>query len=103
MRVCAPGPAHTHDRLTKAMVLDMNTRQVRGFLFLALGALVLAAWTGVLMRVGMVNGFPSWAQNYGAIRHAHSHRRLRRRRRCVCACVVPLEVPQQAPREDWPQ
>ena len=40
---------------------------------IALAALVIAAWTGVLMRFGMVYGFPFWAQNFGAIRHAHSH------------------------------
>jgi len=40
---------------------------------MAVAALVLAAWTGVLMRFGMVYGFPTWAQNYGAMRHAHSH------------------------------
>ncbi|MBE2238410.1 MAG: hypothetical protein IAE81_11500 [Caldilineaceae bacterium] len=51
----------------------MAYRQGRRFLILAVAALVLAAWTGVLMRFGMVYGFPAWAQNFGAIRHAHSH------------------------------
>ncbi|HAJ38179.1 MAG TPA: hypothetical protein DCL15_21105 [Chloroflexi bacterium] len=46
---------------------------MRWFLVVAVGALVLAAWTGVLMRFGMVDGFPTWAQNFGAMRHAHSH------------------------------
>ena len=40
---------------------------------MAVAALVLAAWTGVLMRFGMVYGFPTWAQDFGAMRHAHSH------------------------------
>ena len=51
----------------------MAYRQVRRFLILAVTALVVTAWTGVLMRFGMVYGFPTWAQNFGAIRHAHSH------------------------------
>ncbi len=51
----------------------MGDRQVRRFLLLATAALVLAVWTGVLMRFGMIYGFPAWAQNFGAIRHAHSH------------------------------
>lgn len=51
----------------------MTHRQTRLYLVLAVAALMIAAWTGVLMRFGMVNGFPSWAQNFGAIRHAHSH------------------------------
>lgn len=51
----------------------MTERQIRRYVMLAVAALVLAAWTGVLMRFGMVYGFPTWAQNYGAMRHAHSH------------------------------
>lgn len=51
----------------------MLSQQMRWFLVVAVGALVLAAWTGVLMRFGMVYGFPTWAQNFGAMRHAHSH------------------------------
>ena len=51
----------------------MSSRQTHWFLVIAVAALVLAAWTGVLMRFGMVYGFPTWAQNYGAMRHAHSH------------------------------
>ena len=51
----------------------MGDRGVRRFLLLATAALVLAVWTGVLMRFGMIYGFPAWAQNFGAIRHAHSH------------------------------
>ncbi len=51
----------------------MSTIQTRRFLLVALAALVIAAWTGVLMRFGMIYGFPAWAQNFGAIRHAHSH------------------------------
>ncbi len=51
----------------------MTERLVRRYLLLAVAALTLAAWTGVLMRFGMVYGFPAWAQNFGAMRHAHSH------------------------------
>lgn len=51
----------------------MPSRQMHWSLKLAVAALVLAAWTGVLMRFGMVYGFPTWAQNFGAVRHAHSH------------------------------
>ncbi len=51
----------------------LSNLQTRRFLLIALAALVIAAWTGVLMRFGMVYGFPAWAQNFGAIRHAHSH------------------------------
>ena len=51
----------------------MFNLQTRRFLLIALAALVIAAWTGVLMRFGMIYGFPAWAQNFGAIRHAHSH------------------------------
>ncbi len=51
----------------------MSFQQTRWFLGIAVAALVIAAWTGVLMRFGMVYGFPTWAQNFGAIRHAHSH------------------------------
>lgn len=40
---------------------------------LALFALTLAMWTGVLLRFGLIRGMPTWAQNYTAIRHAHSH------------------------------
>jgi hypothetical protein len=51
----------------------MSSQQTRWFLGIAVVALVIAAWTGVLMRFGMVYGFPTWAQNFGAMRHAHSH------------------------------
>lgn len=51
----------------------MSSQQTRWFLGGAVAALVIAAWTGVLMRFGMVYGFPTWAQNFGAMRHAHSH------------------------------
>ena len=51
----------------------LSNIQTRRVLLISLGALVIAAWTGVLMRFGMVYGFPGWAQNFGAIRHAHSH------------------------------
>ncbi|MCB0183506.1 MAG: hypothetical protein H6641_19895 [Caldilineaceae bacterium] len=39
----------------------------------AIFSLVLAASTGALLRFGMVLGMPAWANNFGAIRHAHSH------------------------------
>ncbi len=45
----------------------------RRFEVIALFALALAAWTGVLLRFGMITGMPTWAANYGAVRHAHSH------------------------------
>ena len=51
----------------------MTEQLTRRYVILAVAALVLAAWTGVLMRFGMVYGFPTWAQNFGAVRHAHSH------------------------------
>jgi len=51
----------------------MARSQLRIFLSIATGALALAAWTGVLMRFGMIYGMPEWAQNFGAVRHAHSH------------------------------
>ncbi len=51
----------------------MSRSHVRVFLSIALAALTLAAWTGVLMRFGMIYGMPAWAQNFGAVRHAHSH------------------------------
>lgn len=45
----------------------------RPWLVVALFALALAASTGVLIRFGLVSGFPGWASNYTALRHAHSH------------------------------
>ncbi|MFO7631762.1 MAG: hypothetical protein R6W76_04430 [Caldilinea sp.] len=51
----------------------MSFPQMRRFLIIAVAALVIATWTGVLMRFGMVYGMPDWAQNFGAVRHAHSH------------------------------
>ena len=35
--------------------------------------LAVAASTGVLLRFGMVLGMPAWANDFGAVRHAHSH------------------------------
>ena len=46
---------------------------LEAFILLALFALALAADTGVLLRFGLIHGMPDWAQNYGAVRHAHSH------------------------------
>ncbi len=51
----------------------MSERQVRRYATLAVAALAVAAWTGVLLRFGMVYGFPAWVRNVGAMRHAHSH------------------------------
>jgi hypothetical protein len=51
----------------------MTEQHNRRYVMLAMAAMALAAWTGVLMRFGMVYGFPTWAQNFGAMRHAHSH------------------------------
>ncbi len=39
----------------------------------SLFALTIAAWTGVLMRFGLIGYMPSWASNFAAVRHAHSH------------------------------
>jgi hypothetical protein len=54
-------------------MLTMSHRSVSSFILVALFALTLAAWTGVLLRFGMITGMPAWAANYGAVRHAHSH------------------------------
>lgn len=54
------------------MAQPAKTR-VDPFVVVALLALTIAAWTGVLLRFGMINGMPAWAANYGAVRHAHSH------------------------------
>jgi hypothetical protein len=43
------------------------------YIVVSLFALTLAATTGVLLRFGMIFGMPDWAQNFGAVRHAHSH------------------------------
>jgi len=50
-----------------------NRRLAKTFLFFAVSMLALAAWTGVLLRFGFTEGMPSWASNFGAVRHAHSH------------------------------
>jgi len=39
----------------------------------SLAALTIAAWTGVLMRFGLIGYLPTWASNFAAVRHAHSH------------------------------
>lgn len=46
---------------------------MRTYLRVALGAFLLAASTGVLLRFGLFQGMPAWAQNFSAVRHAHSH------------------------------
>ncbi len=57
--------------------LDVNTETEKGPLHpygaVAMFALALAASTGVLLRFGLYQGMPAWAQNYVAVRHAHSH------------------------------
>ena len=50
-----------------------QTVTMRAYMHVALGAFLLAASTGVLLRFGLFQGMPAWAQNYGAVRHAHSH------------------------------
>ena len=49
------------------------TKQFQLYRKIALFALALAAASGVLLRFGLYRGFPVWAQNFGAVRHAHSH------------------------------
>ncbi|MEZ4834220.1 MAG: hypothetical protein R2873_19920 [Caldilineaceae bacterium] len=51
----------------------MQPPSMKPYAVTALAALLLAAATGALMRFSLVNGFPTWASNYTAIRHAHSH------------------------------
>ena len=51
----------------------MSPHKNSPFVPIALFTLTLAAWTGVLLRFGMITGMPAWAANYGAVRHAHSH------------------------------
>lgn len=46
---------------------------LRWYLPLSVLMLAVAATAGVLLRFGLVYGFPSWATNFVAIRHAHSH------------------------------
>lgn len=46
---------------------------MRRYLVFALASFALATATGVLLRFGMVAGMPTWADDFGAIRHAHSH------------------------------
>jgi hypothetical protein len=50
-----------------------RSQNMRTFMQIALGALLLAASTGVGMRFWFFTAAPEWAQNFGAIRHAHSH------------------------------
>ena len=50
-----------------------QTVPMRTYMQLAIGALFLAASTGVLLRFGIFQGMPAWAENFGAVRHAHSH------------------------------
>lgn len=53
--------------------MQSNNSQLLPFYRLSLLALTVAAWTGVIMRFGFTRGFPVWAANYMAVRHAHSH------------------------------
>jgi hypothetical protein len=46
---------------------------MQNFMHLAVGAFLVAALTGVLLRFGLYLGMPAWAQNFTAVRHAHSH------------------------------
>lgn len=52
---------------------SMHSQSMKPYAVAALGALLIAAGTGALIRFGLVNGFPTWAANYTAVRHAHSH------------------------------
>lgn len=67
-----PALCATIDCETK-MTMDTTRTQMRPYLLVALLALSLAAWTGVLLRFGIYLGMPAWAANYAAVRHAHSH------------------------------
>lgn len=46
---------------------------MRNYIRVALGAFLLAAATGALLRFGLFQGMPTWALNFSAVRHAHSH------------------------------
>jgi hypothetical protein len=48
-------------------------RAMQRWMQLVLGAFLVAAITGVLLRFGLYRGMPAWAQNFTAVRHAHSH------------------------------
>lgn len=50
-----------------------RSQNMRMFMQIALGAFLLAASTGVALRFWFFTAAPEWAQNFGAIRHAHSH------------------------------
>ena len=63
----------TQVAITQVDISQTAARSFRSQRALALAALTIAAWTGVIMRFGLVRGFPAWAQNYVAVRHAHSH------------------------------
>lgn len=52
---------------------DMSKALMRNYMRVALGAFLLAASTGVLLRFGLFQGMPAWAINFSAVRHAHSH------------------------------
>ena len=54
-------------------MLQTNDAPMRKVATFALGAFLLAAATGVLLRFGLFQGMPLWAQNFTAVRHAHSH------------------------------
>jgi hypothetical protein len=51
----------------------MHTNTMKPYAIGALTALLIAAATGSLLRFGLLQGMPDWAQNYLAVRHAHSH------------------------------
>jgi len=54
------------------MMTDSNSSAWRWAWLCALGLFVLAGSTGVLMRFGLLSGFP-WGLQYTNVRHAHSH------------------------------
>ena len=51
----------------------MPSQSMKPYAVAALAALLIAAAAGALIRFGLLNGFPTWAANYTAVRHAHSH------------------------------
>ncbi len=49
------------------------TNFLRTYGLWSLAGLSIAAWSGVLMRFGLIGYLPAWASNFSAVRHAHSH------------------------------
>jgi hypothetical protein len=71
--LAAPATANAAHSSEEVASDRSRLRVLSSFRYIALFALTLAAWTGVLLRFGMITGMPAWAANYGAVRHAHSH------------------------------